>query len=85
MKATAVGIDLAKNLIQVHGVDERGKPVFRKQLKRNQVLSFFANVTPCLIGWRHVAARITGAAAAEARTYRKADGTAVREALRQDE
>jgi transposase len=60
MKATTVGIDLAKNLIQVHGVDERGKPVFRKQLKRNQVLSFFANVTPCLIGWRHVAARITG-------------------------
>src|SRR6516162_10640670 len=50
MKATTVGIDLAKNLIQVHGVDERGKPVFRKQLKRNQVLSFFANVTPCLIG-----------------------------------
>jgi transposase len=50
MKATAVGIDLAKNLVQVHGVDERGRPVFRKQLKRNQVLSFLANVTPCLIG-----------------------------------
>jgi transposase len=50
MKATTVGIDLAKNLVQVHGVDERGRPVLRKQLKRNQVLSFFANVTPCLIG-----------------------------------
>ena len=40
MKATTVGIDLAKNLVQVHGVDERGRPVLRKQLKRNQVLSF---------------------------------------------
>ena len=50
MKATTVGIDLAKNVVQVHGVDERGRPVLRKQLKRSQVLSFFANVTPCLIG-----------------------------------
>jgi transposase len=50
VKATTVGIDLAKNLVQVHGVDERGKPVLRRQFKRNQVLSFFANVTPCVIG-----------------------------------
>ena len=50
MKATTVGIDLAKNLVQVHGVDEGGEPVLRKQLRRNQVLLFFANVTPCLIG-----------------------------------
>ena len=50
MKATTVGIDLAKNLVQVRGVDEQGRPVLRKQLKRSEVLSFFANVTPCLIG-----------------------------------
>ena len=50
MKITTVGIDLAKNLVQVHGVDERGTPALRKQLKRSQVLSFFVNVTPCLIG-----------------------------------
>ena len=50
MKATTVGIDLAKNLIQVHGVDEHGRPVLRKQLKRSQVLPFFANLAPCLIG-----------------------------------
>jgi len=50
VKATTVGIDLAKNLVQVHGVDERGRPVLRKQLKRNQVLPFFANITACLIG-----------------------------------
>jgi transposase len=50
MKITTVGIDLAKALFQVHGVDERGKAVLRKQLKRKEVLSFFANLERCLIG-----------------------------------
>lgn len=50
MKLMTVGIDLAKNVFQVHGVDERGKAVLKKQLRRQQVLTFFANVPPCLIG-----------------------------------
>ena len=50
MKITTVGIDLAKNVLQVHGADERGKPVVRKQLKRDKVMAFFANMEPCLIG-----------------------------------
>ena len=50
MKITTVGIDLAKNVIQIHGVDERGKTVLRKQLKRAQVALFFATLEPCLIG-----------------------------------
>ncbi len=50
MKITTVGIDLAKNVIQVHGVDERGKAMLKKQLKRDQVGSFFANLPACLIG-----------------------------------
>jgi transposase len=50
MKITTVGIDLAKNAFQVHGVDERGKVVLRKQLRRSQVSLFFANLPPCLIG-----------------------------------
>jgi transposase len=50
MKVTTIGIDLAKNVFQVHGVDERGKTVLKKQLKRDQVVAFFANLTPCLIG-----------------------------------
>ena len=50
MKITTIGIDLAKTVFQVHGVDERGKAVLRKQLKRKDVLSFFANLEPCLIG-----------------------------------
>ena len=50
MKIIRVGIDLAKMVFQVHGVDERGKTVLRKQLKRAQVLEFFANLPRCLIG-----------------------------------
>ena len=50
MKITTAGIDLAKNVIQVHGVGARGNAVFKKPLKRSQVLPFFANVPPFLIG-----------------------------------
>ncbi len=50
MKLTTIGIDLAKNVLQVHGADEKGKTVLKKQLKRAQVLAFFANLTPCKIG-----------------------------------
>jgi transposase len=50
MKITTIGIDLAKNVFQVHGVDERGKNVLRKQLRRSQMALFFANLPPCLIG-----------------------------------
>ncbi len=50
MKITTIGIDLAKNLFQVHGVDQRGKTTLRKQLRRHQVTAFFANLPACLIG-----------------------------------
>jgi transposase len=50
MKITTVGIDLAKNVFQIHGVDGRGNAVLRKQVKRKDVLSFFANCERCLIG-----------------------------------
>jgi transposase len=50
MGITTIGLDLAKNVFQVHGVNERGKAVLRKQLKRDQVAPFFANLPPCLIG-----------------------------------
>lgn len=50
MKVTTVGIDLAKNVFQVHGVDQHGKTVLRKQIKRAQVAIFFANLPTCLIG-----------------------------------
>jgi transposase len=50
MKITTVGIDLAKNLFQVHGVNEYGKTVLKKQLKRDQVAEFFVQLPTCLIG-----------------------------------
>lgn len=50
MKVTTIGLDLAKNVFQVHGVDAHGHVVLRKTLKRKDVLSFFANLPACLIG-----------------------------------
>ena len=50
MKITTVGIDLAKSLFQVRGVNEHGKAVLKKQLKRDRVAAFFAQLPACLIG-----------------------------------
>ena len=50
MNIKRIGIDLAKQVFQLHGVDHQGKPVLRKQLRRNQMLSYFAKLSPCLIG-----------------------------------
>jgi transposase len=50
MNITTIGLDLAKSVFQVHGADEQGKVVLKKQLKRSQMLPFFANLPPCLIG-----------------------------------
>ena len=44
MKITTMGIDLAKEVFQVHGVDKRGQPVLRKQLKRSEMAKFFVNL-----------------------------------------
>ncbi len=50
MNVTTIGIDLAKSVFQVHGVNQHGKVVLRRQLKRHQMAAFFANLQPCLIG-----------------------------------
>jgi transposase len=50
MKITTIGIDLAKEVFQIHGVDKHGKTVLRKQLRRSKMAEFFANLEPCLIG-----------------------------------
>jgi transposase len=50
MKITAVGFDLAKNVFQVHGVEERGHAVVKRKLKRAHVAAFFADLPPCLVG-----------------------------------
>jgi transposase len=50
MKIETVGLDLAKTLFQVHGVDSQGHIVVRKQLCRADVLAFFAKLEPCVVG-----------------------------------
>jgi transposase len=50
MKITTIGIDLAKEVFQIQGVDNHGKAVLHKQLRRNKMADFFANIEPCLIG-----------------------------------
>jgi len=50
MRIATIGIDLAKTVFQIHGVDVQGKAVLRKQLRRNEMAKFFANLEPCLIG-----------------------------------
>lgn len=56
MKITAIGFDLAKNVYQVHGVDEGRRPAMRRQLRRAQVLQFFSQLEPCLVGMEACAA-----------------------------
>ena len=47
---TTIGLDIAKSVFQVHGVDAQGKVMVRRQLKRRYVLAFFQKLPPCLIG-----------------------------------
>jgi transposase len=51
MKTIAtIGLDLAKNVFQVHGVDNAGNVLVRQQLRRAEVLRFFSSIQPCLVG-----------------------------------
>src|SRR5437667_9797436 len=50
MQITTIGLDIAKNVFQVHGIDSNEKVVVRRQLRRSQVLAFFKTLPPCLVG-----------------------------------
>ncbi len=50
MNTTTIGLDIAKNVFQLHGVDARGRPSTVRKLKRSQVMEFFVNLPRCLIG-----------------------------------
>ena len=50
MQIATIGLDIAKNVFQVHGIDSNEKVVVRKQLRRSQVMRFFQELSPCLIG-----------------------------------
>lgn len=50
MKITTIGIDLAKAVFQIHGVNAQGKVMLKKQLRREHMMAFFTSLVPCLIG-----------------------------------
>ncbi len=50
MQVSTIGLDLAKNVFQVHGVDLAGGIVLKKQLRRGQLIAFFEKLSPCLVG-----------------------------------
>jgi len=50
MRVTTIGLDLAKNVFQVHGINEDGEVAFNRALRRAQVLKFFEDLEPCLVG-----------------------------------
>jgi transposase len=47
---TTIGLDIAKSVFQVHGVDAEGKVLIRRKLKRRYILAFFQKLLPCLVG-----------------------------------
>jgi transposase len=50
MQVDTIGLDIAKNVFHVHGVDKQGKVVIARQLRRGQMSGFFTNLAPCLVG-----------------------------------
>ena len=50
MQVTTIGLDLAKNIFQVHGITDEGDVAFNRPLRRAQVLTFFKRLDPCLVG-----------------------------------
>lgn len=56
MNITRIGVDLAKNIFQVHGVNRQGEMVVRKQLRRTQMLDWFGKLAPWS-AWKPAVAR----------------------------
>src|SRR5438045_9778938 len=50
MQVTTIGLDVAKRVFQIHGVEAAGAVVIRRKLRRSELLQFFAHLAPCLIG-----------------------------------
>ena len=50
MDITTIGIDIAKRIFQLHGIDKNGRVVLKKKLIRDQLLNYMANLPKCLVG-----------------------------------
>jgi transposase len=84
MKVHILGIDLAKNVFQLHGVDRKERPVLVRRVRREQLLKILGELEPCLIGieastgafyWQRQFEKL-------ARSRREDHGPAIREAVR---
>ena len=60
MNIVFLGIDLAKNVFQLCGLNQAGKPVYTKRTGRKELLQTLANIPACLIGSKHPQVRFTG-------------------------
>ena len=49
-EVSTIGLDIAKSVFQVHGIDGAGAVVIRKRISRAKMVEFFANLPPCLVG-----------------------------------
>jgi transposase len=78
---TTIGLDIAKSVFQVHGVDAEGNVVFRRQLKRRYVLAFFQKLPSCLVGIEACASSHHGHASSRRLPHRSPDAAGLREAL----
>jgi transposase len=79
---TTIGLDIAKSEFQVHGVDNDGKVIIRRQLKRRYVLAFFEKLQPCLVGIECLVTPLVTRAAGTW-PHRAVDAAGLRQALRQ--
>jgi len=50
MQVITIGLDLAEHVFQVHGVDQEGRVILRRRLRRAEVVRFFSSLPPCLVG-----------------------------------
>jgi hypothetical protein len=79
---TTIGLDIAKSVFQVHGVDAAGQVVVGRQLKRRYVLAFFEKLPPCLIGVEACASSHHWSRELQALGQGAPDASGLREALR---
>ena len=79
---TTIGLDIAKSVFQIHGVDAEGNVILRRQLKRRYVLAFFQKLSPCVVGIEACASsHHWSRGTSGARPYRSIDAAGLREAL----
>src|ERR1700745_95879 len=69
MKVTRIGLDIAKQIFELHGVNRRGRVVFRKTLRRERVLEYFSQLPVCKSRWRLAAAPTIGSARSASRHH----------------